>query len=211
VAALVTTLVGFFFFIKPHMQSSPSADATHDLLECLVCGQPVDPEKTPYKLNLKNGQTVYFDRQECMDAFVAEPTKYGHVRFKVSANPISPGTDTSAAPVPQATPAADGASDAPTDAVPPPDSATPPTEETAPPACAPPAAGDSGDRDPNPPPLHAEPSDAPSSTNGCAPQHPKKGTSGCSNDVPQPPADCGSAPAPAASGSEDVPQPPACQ
>jgi P-type Cu+ transporter len=70
---------------QPHMQNRPlhthgqhgdtrSIEAGHDVRDP-VCGMMVDPRTTPH-WQLYAGQTYYFCSAECMNNFLANPTKY---------------------------------------------------------------------------------------------------------------------------------------
>ncbi|HEY3997424.1 MAG TPA: YHS domain-containing protein [Candidatus Xenobia bacterium] len=190
VAALLVIGIGFFIYQRhatpetailaspAPTQPSPLA-SQKELLECLVCGRPVDPDTTQYKLTI-NGQRVFFDRQECLDAFAANPARYG--RMRASGAPSTP----SGLPCPPPVHAAS--------AEPP-----PPTPAAACPS-APPAGAC-----PNVP----QPPTCPSGQAACPPPPPAcpSGQAAC---PPPPPPDDASATPSAAASDEDVPPPPAC-
>lgn len=213
IVTAVITMIAVYTLLTRH--AGPTvAQAPTELLECLVCKQPVNPATTTFRLDY-HGQRIYFDRQECLDAFVAEPQKYGHLKVEVH---VTPRGDASAAP--SASAGEGDAGSAPVDPATPEDGVssgvpeTTPTAEITPDQAAPAPAGsaspddnggmvspipedsmpptDSGTssvdanqtRDPNPPPMHVD-RHHDSSSDGAAPA---PAATGGDDDVPQPPS-----------------------
>lgn len=67
-----------------------------ELVQDPVCGEYVDPNETPYKCTYM-GTEFYFDSQECLDTFLANPLAYLKMRLRINVamrgeNPAEGGT-----------------------------------------------------------------------------------------------------------------------
>ena len=98
---------------SPSVIVVPSGEAQKVLVECLVCKKSVDPAQAPWIIEIA-GKPIYFDAEECLNAFRTDPTRYARIRYRLdlSKQGASPGPDESASPG-GGTPDASGSPDGP--------------------------------------------------------------------------------------------------